>query len=226
MADRPASEERWFGGSRPGVPDVDPTVLSVLERQRAASSAWAEVYDEARQRMVTDPLLAARVHTAASLVAERTSRRSDGLADGWVRTGAAVALVIAERPELLTGEPPRRRPAVEVLARVLDPLVRVYSFTPATDGHLEALKLARSLLQALALDGYEVAVRADRFASLDHDGSTTVRIPMRGRCAICRGPVTRDLDGGPDELLVGPWHHRGERAGDGGGHLPAGVEPR
>lgn len=208
---------------------VDPAITAWAARLGAAQARseelWAGVYDEARQRMATDPLLAARVTAAARLVAERTGRQSDGLADGWVRTGAAVALVVAERPELLTGEPPRRRPAVEVLARVLDPLVRVYSFTPATDGHLEALKLARSLLQALELDGYEVAVRADRFASLADDGRT-LRIPTLGICGICRGRVYRPADPGhAGEVLIGPWKHQAGDPDD-GGHAPAGVEPR
>jgi hypothetical protein len=193
----------------------------LAEQHGRSQRLWADVYAEAMDRSRDDPLFAARVKSVAALVRDRTGRAAGELVDQWVRTGAAVALVVAERPELLTGEPTGREPAHQVLARVLLPLARETSFPPqATSSRAD--ELARTLLNALELAGYEVTVRADRFASMQGDWRQ-LRIPLRGVCSICRGYVDRSFDGQVGELLIGPWRHRGINADEHGGHEPAGV---
>lgn len=202
--------------------DQQPIDWAAIERDRAARAPLGPVIDwppvtrrrpeetaqdlhaAAERLLLTDPLFAARAKLAARLA-------EDVLPSGVhssvaLRAAAALALLVTERPELITGEAPRGRPPVDVLTRALDPLVRVYGFTPATDGHVEAHKLARGLLGLLEGEGYEVTVRADRFATLAGDPAA-VRIPLRGRCGTCRDGVLRGVESSRGEVLVGPWLH-------------------
>jgi hypothetical protein len=198
----------------------DPTVDARLQAALTRVGVWATVLPEARRRLLYDAYLAVRAKSAARLLEE------DRRALGWTwghrdedlaLTAAALAIVVSDHPELITGSRPLRRPPREVLMRVLAAVVFGHDATRRVE------ELATLLLEALELDGYEVTVRADRFATLPDDGRR-LRIPLRGRCGVCRLEVFRHLEAPmPTEVLIGPWRHAGEVDGD-AGHTAALVE--
>lgn len=174
-----------------------------------------ELYAEAARRLHFDPLLSARVKLAARIINAADATGEATHPDH----SAAVALVVAERPELITGELPAGAPPLEVIAgrisAIADPARPVSSIRDAAAG----------VLAALALEGYEVGRRADRFATLERDVHE-VRIPVRGQCGICRQEVWRSSTVRGPELMVGPWTHvvpDGDRDDD--GHAAGAVIP-
>jgi hypothetical protein len=210
----PLLQERFTHGARLIAGGVLPEPVADAARwiraREASEQLWAPVLPDATRRLLHDALLRARTRSAAALI--REDRRGQ-FAAGWTdrdqhlaEWAAAVALVIAERPELITGTPPTLRPAAEVLAGVLDPVILADGFTPLVDAHERAQVLARRLVEALEAAGYEVAPRVDRFASLA-DGGRQVRMPLRGTCGVCSGAVRRHLISDDAEALLGGWFH-------------------
>lgn len=195
----------------------------------ASPPAWADqqrsVLDAATTRYDRDAVLHRRVHITAELV--RRDPYSQ-FATGWsardqalARWAASVALVVAERPELLTGQPPvDPRPATQVIAGVLEPVISPYA------GARIVPEAATAVVNALDLAGYEVTRRADRFAHLDHPGAVTVRIPTRGRCGTCTLEVSRGWQSDPrrGEVLILPWSHI--QPGQDDDHVPTDVAAR
>lgn len=182
----------------PKLPPLGP-VIDWAPRPRPEETA-EDLYVAAQRRLHTDPLFAARVTLARRVLDSVHSGLPDAQDRGWARMGAAVALLVAERPELITGDRDRRRPAVDVLAEAL--ARRVPGSLP-----LSAVREAAGHLQAALTDaGWDLIRRADRFATLADDGRQ-VRIPTRGRCLTCYGEVSRGVTGGRGEVVIGGWAH-------------------
>lgn len=184
----------------PDLPKLPPLGPVIDWSPRRAEETAEDLYRAAERRLHTDPLFAARVTLARRVLDSVHQRPIDGHDAGWARMGAAVALLVAERPELITGESARRRPASDVLAEAL--ARRVPSALP-----LSAIREAAGhLLGALTDAGWDLIRRADRFATLADDGRQ-VRIPTRGRCLTCYGEVSRGVTGGRGEVLIAAWAH-------------------
>lgn len=181
------------------LPEPDPRIFArVLEARRRPEETAAELYDAARRRLLEDPVLSARVKLALQVIDVQVAwaRHLAGPSRQHATDAAAIALLIAERPELLTGEPPSGEPPAEVIARVIAPALPM----------VPVQELTRVVLNALELAGYEVTRRADRFASLERDAAQ-LRISTRGSCGLCRDEVIRGVSSGRGELLLGPWQH-------------------